>query len=1274
MASSSERTILGIFVFECTSVTWRAMRLRLLLLATSAMLAAPLADAVAAAAPAPSSATDRADRLGRLDRDEREVVSGEPAMAYAKLRELWAEWDTGDPAPVEDALVQVVHEPRATAAVKAYAGLLHAYSRRRRGDYDGARAEVAQLAYVGRWLIAGPFDNEGKAGLDKAYGPEADLGQPIDLVKRYDGKERPVSFRLAPGSSPFGWVDLGTMVRPAEKGCTYASTFVRDPKLQGEATRRAEVWIGVAGAMKLFWNEHELAKDDHYRDLDADREGVPVTVAAGWNRLTVKACGDEAAPLFTVRLASAGGAPDPSFEVEADVSHAREAAAQMFKKHTGDLAPPGALVGPLPTFLAHVGTKGTRDARWLEAYARYLVVTQGDDSALHEARDFARRAAEAAPTAERDLMAGELAEGRNQGAVWIERAAAQVAAGHASADEANKVLLARAAHARAGIERGDAVHLYEEALARNPDDVVATVARAQLFADAGLKETAAARLLAALARNPRSAALLRATSDALGDLDRVSEAAAIDERLEEVRADTPELARGHVELAVARRDFPTALRWVDRLTASLPDNPSSLSFAAHVHELAGDRPAAVTAYKRILALAPEDAAAMRSLADLYALSGRSEEQLALLRRVLEITPQDKDVREYVAHAGPARPRADEVYARPSTEFLKHRKDPANGRNKRTFVDLQVTTVFPNGLASRFHQLVFQPLTEAAALDARQYAFGFQADDEAVQLRGARVYHENGQIDEAAETGEVPADDPAIATYTSQRGYVVRFPRVSPGDVVELLYRVEDVAPRNAFADYFGEVAYMQSDDPIGHAEYDLITPKSRAFTFGKPTVPGMVATTTEDASSRTYRFVAENVPPLDPESHQPPMGEKLGHVHVSTYKTWDDMGAWYWGLAKDQLVVDDEVRRRVREVTAGLTTERDKVRAVYDYVVQKTRYVALEFGIHGFKPYRASQIFSRGFGDCKDKATLLVAMLKELNIPASLVIVRTGNRGDFESFPASLAIFDHAIAYVPSLDLFLDGTAEFSGSTELPGMDRNALALVVNEGKPKLVHLPDPPASESVTRRTLEATLAADGSSEVDWRTQVTGVRASSYRARFHAESTRKQRLEEDLSAELPGLSPDVLEANKLEDLESPIDLHVHGKAQLIRQEPGVHQSSAAVGPGDHLVRDFAQLTARRQDLRIDAKTTRVDTTILHLPPGAHVVRLPDAAHGESPFGSFSVEVASEGSTGDRATVRATTTVTLTATRISAADYPAFRAFCEKADRALGQRLVYGAP
>ena len=83
-------------------------------------------------------------------------------------------------------------------------------------------------------------------------------------------------------------------------------------------------------------------------------------------------------------------------------------------------------------------------------------------------------------------------------------------------------------------------------------------------------------------------------------------------------------------------------------------------------------------------------------------------------------------------------------------------------------------------------------------------------------------------------------------------------------------------------------------------------------------------------------------------------------------------------------------------------------------------------------------------------------------------------RGDFETTPPSLAIFDHMIAYVPSLDLYLDGTAEDHGSTELPAGDRGALALRVNEGKAQIVHLPDPPASSSVRTLGMDVEFKSD--------------------------------------------------------------------------------------------------------------------------------------------------------------------------------------------------------
>ncbi|MGH7279920.1 MAG: DUF3857 domain-containing protein [Polyangiaceae bacterium] len=1219
-------------------------------------LGVTLALALPFIAPASASA-DSTRELAKVSELRDAAIRARGPFVYAALRKLWRQWDQGDPAAVEEALDEIAKGKEATPPARAYAGLLEAYARRRRGDIDGAKARVAELGFVSQWLVVGPFDNEGKAGFARAFGPETETTPP-DLSHAYEGKERAVKWRAAPNVFPFGWLDLGALVRPHENACAYAMTFAHDQKMKKGESRAISIWAGSAGAIQILWNGKQVLSDDKYRALDADRLAANVTLKAGENRLLVKACGDDDAPMLSVRLAGADGSPDTRIVTQSDLGHAAEAFAQK------EGATPQRVQGPLEAF--EKSSKGG-DAATLEAYARYMTSTGSDDPTEHLARDLASKAAEKAPTIPRLLLAGELAESRNQQAIWIEKAEALAKKG-GSADEKLEVLLARADHEQSGTTWRAAVPFYDRVLAIDPDNVTATLARFDLFEDAGLHETALAFLQKALDRKPRSVALLGAMVASLRQADRTTESQELEERYAQVRFDDAAFVKSHIELALAQRSPKEAARWVDRYITTNPDSATALQIGAHSYQLMGDRSQAIGLLKRSLDLAPEDTDAMHELADAYGLDGKRDDQLRLMRQILVLKPQDKDVREYLANAEPAKPRADEVYAIAPDVFLKKRNAPAAGQNKRTLVDLQVTTVFPNGLASRFHQIVFQPLSDAAASEAREYGFSFEADSEAVQLRGARVYHANGQTEDATESGEGDVNDPSIAMYTSARAYYVHFPRLSPGDVVEVKYRVEDVASRNEFADYFGEVTYMQSSEPIGHAEYVLITPKSRQFYFNKPNVPGLTQSTTESKDNRVFRFVAENVPPIEPEALQPPYAELLGHVHVSTYKDWNAMGQWYWGLVKDQFVADDEVRRRVADVTKGLKTNDEKVRAIYDYVVQKTRYVALEFGIHGFKPYRCAQIFARGFGDCKDKATLIVTMLKEAGIPATIVVVRTGLKGDFETFPASLAPFDHAIAYVPSMDLYLDGTAEYTGSRELPDMDRGALALQVNEGKPKLVHLPDPPASENVMARSLDATLATDGTATLDWKSDIAGAEASSWRARYHAAGTRKERIQEDLGRDFAGLEVSQVDTNDLDNVEVNALIHVKGKAPQFARKEGERWSVAA-GPAEHMVHEYAELAKRKLEIRIYGQATTVSDWTLHVPAQWKIETMPEGhAAASSPFGSYEVAVSSEGNA-----VHVKTTVAITRSRIPVAEYPAFRAWCEAVDRALGQRLIMRA-
>src|SRR4029078_4618493 len=138
---------------------------------------------------------------------------------------------------------------------------------------------------------------------------------------------------------------------------------------------------------------------------------------------------------------------------------------------------------------------------------------------------------------------------------------------------------------------------------------------------------------------------------------------------------------------------------------------------------------------------------------------------------------------------------------------------------------------------------------------------------------------------------------------------------------------------------------------------------------------------------------------------------------------WEDVGRYYWNLIRDQLVPDESIRRAANEALTGVDRKdsRGGVGALSEYVVKTPRYVALECGTHGYKPYRVDRVLARRFGDCKDKASLMTAMLKVAGVDARMVLLQMRSLGKLDPEPASLSAFNHAIVYVPKFKLFLDG-------------------------------------------------------------------------------------------------------------------------------------------------------------------------------------------------------------------------------------------------------------
>ncbi|MEO8180617.1 MAG: DUF3857 domain-containing protein [Deltaproteobacteria bacterium] len=1190
-------------------------------------------------------------------------VSGGPA--YTALRSLWLTWDRADPAQVEEALHEASVDPRSPPALRAYAELLVAYARLRRGDGSEAQRRIRALGYVDQWLVLGPFDNTGKSGFgDASQGPESELAEPIAWGRGYPGKDgRQVRWRVVPPAFPYGWVDAGALLRPRQQMCAFFATYVAQAELKRR--RPISLWVGTRGAYRLFWNGVERSSDSAYRGHDFDRRAVAVWLEPGENRVLIKVCSDDAAPMLSLRLADPQGAPDPALHWHADgnVLSSRAVASPA--------PPPARAQGPIEWF-----ERETR-AAWVtpaarEAFARYLVISDGDDPTSHQARDLAHAVASAAPTVRRLLLAAELSEDRNEQARWLERARAELprSAPRELRRNLEELLLAEARQLEQGVNPRAALPVYEQLLVLDPDDVRALSGRARIYDSAGLKHTALASIERALARSPHAVALLNMTASGLAELGDSEQARSVESLYSALRFDDHGPIVDSIQLAVQARDRRSAEHWASRLLSLSPDSSWANGVVAHAYRQLGDSERALAGFDRALSLAPDDVEALRELSDLQGDLGHKEAQIALLRRVLGLTPEDNEVRSYVAGLEPSVDRIDETYAWKPERFLARRFDAAPGQHRRTLLDLTVTHVYENGLAGQFRQIVFQPLTDTGAAVARQYSFTFQADRQRAQLRGARVYRATGNIDEAVDSGEGPADNPELSMYTSARTVYVQFPRLEPGDVVELQYRIDDTGERGEFAGYFGELEYLQSEAPVGHAEYVVIVPKERRLYVDTQRVPKLTQNVEVRGLERIYSFRADSVPGVEPEPAMPPWSEVLGFVHVSTYPSYRDLGAWYWGLSRDALSLDGATRELTQRIAQGATTTRAKVEAVYNWVVKNTRYVALEFGIYGYKPRRSVQTVSRGWGDCKDKAAVIVAMLGELGVPATMVLVRTGLRGRFRSEVASLAPFDHAIAYVPELDLYLDGTAEFTGSSELPSMDQGALALRIHAGEAKLVTLPDNDPVRHVKRRQVDVRLNATGGAELQLSYETSGPSASAWRRRYSADATRQARVQEDLGREFPGLElvdgPAAIEISDLSKFEQPVSVRVRARSPHVLREEG-HSRSLIVTPSERLGPSYASLLRRDLDVDIGSFPTLDETFVVHLGPGYTVLNLPKPEQRDSPFGQYSVEVSS-----DSAEVRVHSRLALRVSRVGPQSYAEFRRFCLGADAAFDQRLVLG--
>ncbi len=491
-----------------------------------------------------------------------------------------------------------------------------------------------------------------------------------------------------------------------------------------------------------------------------------------------------------------------------------------------------------------------------------------------------------------------------------------------------------------------------------------------------------------------------------------------------------------------------------------------------------------------------------------------------------------------------------------------------------------------------------------------------------------------------------ANLPSAILYSDVRFRHARAPAgEQPGTIIGFEYEVR-------YVNWLNQVSWVyQERIPVLRTEFTLQLPTGweykSAWSGGKNPAP-------ERAADNRWKWTQSDVPAIhDDEELMPrPYGlEARGEFayfgpNSGTARggSWENIAKWQAELAAGRRAPSPEITAKAHELTAGKDDFDSKVRAITDYVQSNIRYVGIEIGIGGYQPHPAADVFRYGYGDCKDKATLLSSMLQEAGVRSEYVLVETDRGIVHPELPA--LVFDHMIVAIElprdaplskyesvvktksgMKYLLFDPTSEYTPLGELPSYAESNYVLLVTDGSGELLHIPTIDPVANVLERIGKFKLAVDGTLAGEVVEDRTGYHAMRERFAFKAanEQQRSKYVENFLNQSLKQFS---LQNPQIEGLETrgKLTLKYGFTAASYAQKMGALMlvRPRVVGEKD-LGLDFSK--PRLYPVELHGSSKESDTYEIELPDGYTVDDIPDPVKIDVGFASYQSKTEIKGQT-----------------------------------------------
>jgi hypothetical protein len=313
---------------------------------------------------------------------------------------------------------------------------------------------------------------------------------------------------------------------------------------------------------------------------------------------------------------------------------------------------------------------------------------------------------------------------------------------------------------------------------------------------------------------------------------------------------------------------------------------------------------------------------------------------------------------------------------------------------------------------------------------------------------------------------------------------------------------------------------LDSEAPVEWGQLVIIAPHTlpvRHHVRGDLSDPDIA----RDGRTMTYSWTVNGVEYEKPEPLGPPMWAQYPSISVAPTQfeiggrsgrmdSWEAFGQWYHELSRDRSALTPEVQAAVAEMKEAADSDRDLVRAIYEFLQRSTRYVNVSLGIGGWQPFDAKYVIDRGYGDCKALTNYLHALLHEAGIEAFPALIRSERYPGrtIPSFPSNQ--FNHVILMVPLAatadTVWLEATSQTIPFGHVGAANENRWALVVRDGGSELVRTPASAAERNSQFREGSVTVHPDGAAEAAMVTRYQGNQQDRMRSLATASATDRDR------------------------------------------------------------------------------------------------------------------------------------------------------------------------